>query len=129
MLSNLAPIQHTLPTVQDLLILWRIYLRLRSVRVWPVGGLWVTRLDRHGDGVQGAADGLAWALVICDAVVLGPVEDAVVVAARVRDLEHGRDLAVLEVGLGPERHRRDVGVAHDAFADGVEAVDWGLGCE
>lgn len=84
--------------------------------------LGITRLDRHGNGPQGPTDWLD-ALELFNTVVLGPVENPVVVATRVWDLEHGRDLAVFEIGLRPEGHGRDVCVAHDSFADCIQTVD------
>lgn len=60
--------------------------------------LGIARLDRHGYGTQCSTHRL-YAVELFDAVVFGPVENAVVVAACVRNLEHGRDLTVLKVGL------------------------------
>lgn len=82
------------------------------------------RRHRHRDGVERAARGLVHARQVLDGVRLGPGADLVVVATRVRDLEDGRDLAVFEVGARPEGDRGHVGVAHGAFAEGVDAVDW-----
>lgn len=83
----------------------------------------VPRRHRHGDGIERAARVLVGARDVLDRVAFCPVADPLVAAARMRDLEDGRDLAVFEVGLGPKGDRRHVGVAHGAFAEGVDAVD------